>query len=139
MIKQHFVRGFERGARRDHTPNIGLKRGVCQVTFETEDSNSSLHRPNKCHTGVTRWNVCVPHQYRCRVITAIARPTFNIHAEKLSHNATSRACQNTQTLLNDLNSSFLSSLLLNSLIVNLLAVRRKLRVNYGLISTGRGN
>ena len=38
MIKQHFVRGFERGARRDHTPNIGLKRGVCQVTFETEDS-----------------------------------------------------------------------------------------------------
>ena len=38
MIKQHFVRGFERGARRDHTPKIGLKRGVCQVIFETEDS-----------------------------------------------------------------------------------------------------
>ena len=38
MIKQHFVRGFERGARRDRTPNIGLKRGVCQVTFEMEDS-----------------------------------------------------------------------------------------------------
>jgi hypothetical protein len=38
MVNKHFVRGFERGARRDHTPNIGLKRGVCQVTFEAEDS-----------------------------------------------------------------------------------------------------
>ena len=42
MIKQHFVRGFERGARRDHTPNIGLKRGVCQVIFEAEDSTIVL-------------------------------------------------------------------------------------------------
>jgi hypothetical protein len=42
MIKQHFVRGFERGARRDHTPKIGLKRGVCQVIFETEDSTKTV-------------------------------------------------------------------------------------------------
>jgi hypothetical protein len=38
MIRQHIVRAFERWAGRDHTPNIGLQRGVCQVTFVTEDS-----------------------------------------------------------------------------------------------------
>ena len=38
MIKHHFVRAFERGARRDHTPNIGLKTDTCEVTFDMEDS-----------------------------------------------------------------------------------------------------
>ena len=33
MIKQHFVRAFERGARRDHTPNIGLKTDTCEVSY----------------------------------------------------------------------------------------------------------
>ena len=38
MIRQHFVRAFERGAGRDHRPNIELKRDVCEVTFDMEDS-----------------------------------------------------------------------------------------------------
>ena len=39
MIRQHSVRAFERGAGRDHRPNIELKRDVCEVTFDMEDSN----------------------------------------------------------------------------------------------------
>jgi len=38
MIRQHLVRAFERGAWRDHTPNIGLQRCICEVTSEPEDS-----------------------------------------------------------------------------------------------------
>jgi len=38
MIRQHFVRAFERGAWHDHRPNIGLKRGSSQVFHEREDS-----------------------------------------------------------------------------------------------------
>ncbi len=38
MIRQHLVRAFERGAGRDHRPNIELERDVCEVTFAMEDS-----------------------------------------------------------------------------------------------------
>ena len=38
MIKQHFVRAFERGARRGHRTNTGLKTDACEVIFDTEDS-----------------------------------------------------------------------------------------------------
>ena len=40
MIKQHFVRAFERGARRGHRTNTGLKTDACEVIFDTEDSNN---------------------------------------------------------------------------------------------------
>ena len=43
MIKKHFVRAFERGAWHDHRPNIGLKRGSSQVSFEPEDSSVSFY------------------------------------------------------------------------------------------------
>jgi len=46
MIRQHFVRAFERGAGRDHRPNIELKRDVCEVTFDMEDS-TILHVESK--------------------------------------------------------------------------------------------
>jgi len=39
MIKQHLVRAFERGAGRDHRPNIGLQRYICEVFHGMEDSN----------------------------------------------------------------------------------------------------
>ena len=42
MIKQHVVRPFERRARRNHTPNIGLKTDTCEVTFDMEDSSKIL-------------------------------------------------------------------------------------------------
>ena len=38
MIKQDFVRAFERGARRNHIPNIGLKTDTRYLTFDMEDS-----------------------------------------------------------------------------------------------------
>ena len=38
MIKQHFVRAFERGARRNHIPNIELQRYICEVFHVMEDS-----------------------------------------------------------------------------------------------------
>ena len=38
MIKQHFVRAFERGAGRDHRPNIGLQRYICEVFHGMDDS-----------------------------------------------------------------------------------------------------
>ena len=37
MIRQDFVRAFERGARRHHMPNIGLKTDTCEVIFDMED------------------------------------------------------------------------------------------------------
>jgi hypothetical protein len=41
MIKQHFVRAFERGARRGHRTNIGLKADTCEVIFDMEDSTNN--------------------------------------------------------------------------------------------------
>ncbi len=41
MIKQHFVRAFERGAAHDHTTNIGLKWGSSQVFHVMEDSKKT--------------------------------------------------------------------------------------------------
>jgi hypothetical protein len=38
MIRHDFVKAFERGARRDHMPNIGLKTDACEVIFDMEDS-----------------------------------------------------------------------------------------------------
>ena len=68
MIKQDFVRAFERGARRDHRTNIGPKTDTCEVIFDTEDSTIlSLRRPKQnklCAIGVfcqlcQRHAVCV--------------------------------------------------------------------------------
>lgn len=46
MIKQHFVRAFERGARRGHRTNIGLKADTCEVIFDMEDSTFKLSTMN---------------------------------------------------------------------------------------------
>ena len=45
MIKKHLMRAFERGAWRDHRPNIGLKRGSSQVFHSREDSIYCLLAP----------------------------------------------------------------------------------------------
>ena len=38
MIRWQLVRAFERGARRGHRTNTGLKTDACEVIFDTEDS-----------------------------------------------------------------------------------------------------
>ena len=42
MIRCHFVRAFERGARRNHIPNIELQRYICEVFRGMEDSTIFL-------------------------------------------------------------------------------------------------
>ena len=38
MIRWQLVRAFERGARRNHIPNIELQRYICEVFHGMEDS-----------------------------------------------------------------------------------------------------
>ena len=51
------MRAFERGARRDHMPNIGLKTDTCEVIFDMEDS--MIVNLNSISGLTRRFNFCV--------------------------------------------------------------------------------
>ena len=48
MIRWQLVRAFERGARRNHIPNIELQRYICEVFHVMEDSNNNRAPPGRC-------------------------------------------------------------------------------------------
>ena len=82
MIRQHFVRAFERGAWHDHRPNIWLKRGSSQVFHGREDSTILFTRTESDFLSSMNVSICVFLHTKTRLFRA-AKNAQHTHVSDL--------------------------------------------------------